>query len=219
VNTSASQTPIFVYGAGGHGKVVADILLACGVEIEGFIDDDPEKHGESFGLKVSGDGGWLAGQATHRPVSVALGIGNNESRRMIAERCTRNNVGILTAVHPSAAIARSAQVSAGVVIMAHAVVNPDSVIAPGAIINTAAIVEHDCRVGNFAHLSPRVTIGGRVEVADLSWLGMGSTVLPGLRIGTGSVVGAGATVLDNVDDWVVVVGSPARIVKELARRI
>lgn len=219
MKTSASQMPVFVYGAGGHGKVVADILLACGIEIEGFIDDDPEKVGETFGLQMSGDGDWLAERAARQLVSVALGIGDNSSRRAVAERCARSNIRILTVVHPSATIASSAQVSAGAVIVAHAVVNPDAVIGPGAIINTAAIVEHDCRVGHFAHLSPRATIGGRVDVADLSWLGMGSTVLPGLRVGTGSIVGAGATVLQDVDDWMVVAGSPARIVKELARRI
>lgn len=217
--TSESQMPVFVYGAGGHGKVVAEILRVCGIEIEGFIEDDPEKHGETFGLKVSGDGDWLAERAALRPVSVALGIGDNSTRREIAERCARSDILILTVVHPSATIAPSARISAGGVIMAHAVINPDSVIGPGAIINTAAIVEHDCRVGNFAHLSPRATIGGRVDVADLSWLGMGSTVLPGLRVGTGSIVGAGATVLQDVGDWTVVAGSPARIVRELARRI
>jgi sugar O-acyltransferase (sialic acid O-acetyltransferase NeuD family) len=219
VTISANQTPVLVYGAGGHGKVVAESLRACGVEIEGFVDDDPEKYGDEFGLKVSGDGDWLVKQAACRSVSVVLGIGNNEPRRAIGERCAKNNVRILTVVHPSAIIAPSAQVSEGVVIMAHAVVNSDAVIEPGAIINTAAIVEHDCRVGSFAHLSPRVTIGGRVEVGDLAWLGMGSTVLPGLRVGTGSIVGAGATVLQDVDDWVVVVGCPARIVKELVHRI
>jgi sugar O-acyltransferase (sialic acid O-acetyltransferase NeuD family) len=219
VKTSISNALVLVYGASGHGKVVADILRACGYEMEGFIDDDPKKCGGALGLNVLGDGKWLMEQTSHRPVSVALGIGDNSSRRAVAERLARNEVRILTVIHPSATVAPSAQVSPGVVIMAHAVVNADAVIGPGAIINTGAVVEHDCRVGSFAHLSPRVTVGGHVEVADLSWLGMGSTVLPGCKVGAGAIVGAGATVLHDVGDSVVVVGTPARILKELVRRL
>jgi sugar O-acyltransferase (sialic acid O-acetyltransferase NeuD family) len=219
VKAQASEGLVIVYGASGHGKVVADILRACGVEVEGFVDDDPLKSAEVSGLKILGDAKWLAERAAREPVAVALGIGDNFARRAVAERSVMAGVQLLTAVHPSATIAPSAKISPGVVIMAHAVVNADAVMGRGAIINTAAIVEHDCNVGNFAHLSPKVAIGGNVQIGDLAWLGIGSTVIPGVNVGMGSIIGAGATVLHDVDDWVVAVGTPARILKEVARRI
>lgn len=219
MRAQASEGYVIVYGASGHGKVVADILFACGMEVEGFIDDDPLKCAQLSDQKILGDATWLAAQAAHQPIAVALGIGDNFARHAVAERCVEIGACLLTAIHPTAAIAPSAKISPGVVIMAHAVVNADAVIGQGAIINTSAVVEHDCDVGTFAHLSPKVAIGGHVQVGDLSWLGIGSTVIPNIKVGTGSIIGAGATVLHDVDDWVVAVGTPARILKELERRI
>lgn len=209
-----SEAPVIIYGASGHGKVVADILRACGMEIEGFVDDEP-----SMSTKVLGNGKWLAEQAAMRPIAIALGVGDNFARRAITERCAASGMRLLATVHPSATIADSVKISPGVVIMPHAVVNADAKIGRGAIINTAAIVEHDCNVGNFAHLSPKAAIGGHVQVGDLSWLGIGATVIPNIKVGTCSIVGAGATVVHDVDDWVVAAGTPARILRELARRI
>ena len=213
-----SEGSAIIYGASGHGKVVADILQACGTRIEGFVDDDPQKSGEMFGLKILGDARYLIERAGRGPVAVALGIGDNFDRCLIAERCVAAHVRLLTAVHPSATVAASAKIGPGVVIMAHAVVNPDAVIQRGAIINTGAIVEHDCNVGSFAHLSPKVAIGGNVQIGELSWLGIGVAVIPQVKVGTGSIVGAGATVVTDVDDWVVAVGTPARVLRKLEPR-
>jgi len=188
------------------------------MEIQGFVDDDPRKPGDVYGLKILGGAEWLAERACCQAVAIALGIGDNFVRRAIVERCAPMGVRLLTAVHPAATISGSAKISPGVVIMAHAVVNADAVIGCGAIVNTGAIIEHDCNVGNFAHLSPRVAIGGHVEIGDFSWLGIGSTVISNRKIGTGSIVGAGATVIHNVDDWVVSVGVPARTLKKLEPR-
>lgn len=214
-----SEAPVIIYGASGHGKVVADILRACSVKIEGFVDDEPSLDALVYGARVLGNGRWLAEQAARQPVTVALGVGDNFARRTIAERCAASGMRLLTAVHTSATIAHSAKISPGVVIMPHAVINADAEIGQGAIINTAAIVEHDCKVGNFAHLSPKTAIGGHVRVGDLSWLGIGATVIPNIKVGTCSIIGAGATVVRDVDDWVVAAGTPARILRELARRI
>lgn len=214
----ASEGPVIIYGAGGHGKVVADILRACETEIEGFVDDDSQKSGQMFGLKILGGAGYLIERASRGSVAVALGIGDNFARRLVAERCAATNAQLLTAVHPSATVADSARIASGVVIMAHAVVNPDAVVQRGAIINTGAIVEHDCKVGEFAHLSPKVAIGGNVELGDLSWLGIGAAVIPKVKVGTGSIVGAGATVVTDIDDWVVAIGTPARILRKLEPR-
>jgi UDP-N-acetylbacillosamine N-acetyltransferase len=185
------------------------------MEVEGFVDDSRKlSH-----LRILGDGKWLVEQASRRPLTVALGIGDNFDRRTVAEQLVTSNVRLLTAIHPSATIAASAKIAPGVVIMAHAVVNADAVIGRGAIINTGAIVEHDCSVGSYAHLSPNVAVGGQVEISDLAWLGIGTSVIPNLKIGVGSIVGAGATVVKDVDEWVLAVGSPARTLKKLARLI
>ena len=209
---TGTPSPIFVYGASGHGKVVADILLTQRVSVAGFIDDAaPTNSAEILGLRVLGDGNWLFQEAECRKVVVALGIGDNAARRRIAERCMGSGVELLTAVHFSAVVAPSAHLSPGVVVMAAAVVNPDAHIGMGAIINTAAIVEHDCRVGDFAHLSPNATMGGGARLGSLSWLGMGAKIIHGVAVGSGTIIGAGAVVVRDIPDQVVAMGIPARV--------
>jgi sugar O-acyltransferase (sialic acid O-acetyltransferase NeuD family) len=212
---STSSSQVIVYGASGHGKVVADILLAQGVEVEGFVDDDPLIAREVFGLKVLGDGNWLIQRAERQATTVALGVGDNFARRRVVDRCNGAAISLLIAVHPTATVAASARLSPGSVVMAHAVVNADAEIGQGAIINTGAIVEHDCRIGDFAHLSPRVAMGGRSEVGDLSWLGIGSVLIHGIKVGSGSIIGAGATVVRDIGDWVIAVGTPAHILRAI----
>jgi sugar O-acyltransferase (sialic acid O-acetyltransferase NeuD family) len=211
IETPASS-PVFVYGASGHGKVVADILLSQCVSVAGFIDDAaPTNSADILGLKMLGDGNWLFQEAERRRVVAALGIGDNATRRRIAERCMESGVELLTAVHPSAVVASSAQLSCGVVVMAAAVINPDAHIGIGAIINTAAIVEHDCRVGDFAHLSPNATMGGGARLGSLSWLGIGAKIIHGVTVGSGTIIAAGAVVVRDIPDHVVAMGIPARV--------
>lgn len=211
IATPASRS-IFVYGASGHGKVVADALLTQGIHLAGFIDDAvPADSAEILGLKIVGDGRWLFQQGKRGKVSVALGIGDNAARRRISEKCMDAGVELLTAVHSSAVVAPSAQLSPGVVVMAAAVVNPDAYIGMGAIINTASVVEHDCRVGDFAHLSPNATMGGGARLGSLSWLGMGATIIHGVTVGSGTMIAAGAVVVSDIPDQVVAMGIPARV--------
>ncbi len=219
MNETTSEVKVLVYGASGHGKVVADILWALGIEVAGFIDDDPAKSGELLGLPILGNGIWLAEHAARQKVRVALGIGDNFARQLVMDRCHSAGVELLTAVHPSATIAPSAKLGSGTVVMAQAAINPDAVIGQGVIINTGAIVEHDCRIGDFAHLSPKAAIGGNGTVGNFAWLGIGCTVIHGVDVGAGSMIGAGATVVRDIGEWVVAMGTPARVSREIKRRI
>lgn len=207
---------VFVYGASGHGKVVADILLAGNIAVEGFIDDDPSRQSaELLGLPVSGDGNWLTTQAQNGHVSVALGIGDNFARCKLASRCIAMKVELITAVHPSATIAPSSVLGRGVVAAAGCRVNPDAYVGDGTILNTGTVVEHDCRLGTFTHLSPNAAMGGGAKLGDFSWIGMGAVVIHQVTVGAGCVVGAGAAVIQDLRDWVVAVGVPARVIKEI----
>lgn len=206
---------IFVYGAGGHGKVVGDILLCSGItDLLGFVDDDERRIGGlALGLPVFGDGEWLRAQSRVTPVAVALGIGDNAARRRVAQQCAERGIEIRTAVHPSAVIARSAQAGTGTVIMANAVINPDARIGAGAIINTGAIVEHDCVVGDFAHVAPNAVMGGASQLGAESQLSLGAVILPCTCVGSGTMVGAGAVVTKDVPAGETVVGVPAKPLK------
>lgn len=196
---------IVVYGAGGHGKVVADILLARGDDVVGFVDDGVPDGSTVLGLPVLGGAEWLRSASK---IGVALGVGSNAGRQRIAAALKHP---VITAVHPSAVIARSARIGDGAIVMANAAVNADAVVGAGAIVNTGAVIEHDCVLGDYAHVSPNAALGGAARLGKRSHLGLGAVILPGIAVGDDTVVGAGAVVARALGDGVVAMGVPARV--------
>jgi len=210
-----------VYGAGGHGKVVADLLVSRGQkEFAGFVDDREELWGSMvMGFAVLGGGEWLQSEAGSARIAIALGVGDNMSRHSIAESCAHWGAEILTLVHPRAAVSRAARVGRGSVLMANATVNVDAVVGDGVIVNSGALVEHDVEVGEYAHVAPNAAMGGGSSLGGFSHLGIGASVLPCVHIGAHSVVGAGAVVVKNLPDEVVAIGIPAKIHRQGRREV
>lgn len=204
---------LLVFGAGGHGKVVADAAQLAGYEVAGFIDDDPARAGQRFfGLPVLSFEVATRDQRGPGALCVAMAIGDNALRQRCMERVRAAGLELPVVRHPSAVIAPSARIGDGTLVAATAVVNADASVAEGVILNTGSVVEHDCTVGAFVHVSPNAALGGAVVIGDRSHLGLGAVILPGIRVGADVRVGAGAAVVRDVEDGVTVVGVPARAV-------
>lgn len=205
------MTKLYLWGAGGHAKVVFDIARAShpALPIE-FIDEDPFRAGQQFcGCPVLGSID-AAGAAT--PASggaMFIAIGSNQARARCAAAARRRGWPLATLIHPSAIVSPNASLGDGTVVMPRAVVNAGAVVGENCIINTAAVVEHDCRIGDHVHLSPGVLLGGEVTVEDYAHLGLGAVVLPRGLVGSHAVVGAGAVVLHGVPSGETVAGVPA----------
>lgn len=216
-----AESGVVVYGAGGHGKVVADAASAAGLRVLGFVDDGPGRDPSRrvLDLPVLGDRRWLSSHAGERDFVVALGIGDNAVRAKVAEACVGAGVALATVVHPRATVSPSARLEAGVVVLAGAVVNPDAHIGRGAIINTASVIEHDVYIGEFAHISPNAAMGGAARVEALAHVGVGASLLPGVSVGARSVVGAGGVVARDVAGDTVAYGVPARAMRSLAKEV
>jgi sugar O-acyltransferase (sialic acid O-acetyltransferase NeuD family) len=212
-----SMKKMFVYGASGHGKVVADILIACKQpNFVGFVDDRADLGGANvLGLPVCGNGQWLQQEAEKMPVAVALGIGDNFVRQQVAEQCFAWGAELVTVVHPTASVSASVRLGPGTVVMAQVAINPDSRIGRGAIVNTSASVDHDVEIGDFAHVAPNASMGGASRLGTLSQLGIGAVIIHGVGVGARSMVGAGAVVVSDIPDGVVAFGVPARIHRKL----
>lgn len=203
---------VVVLGAGGHGKVVCDVVLSMGEIVEGFVDDAKPPGSKVLGLPVLGNTTWLLAH----PARVALGIGDNVRRAELADKLEQSGSSLFTAVHSQATIAPSATLGAGAVVMARAVVNASALVDRGAIVNTSAVVEHDCVVGAFAHLSPAAALGGGARIGASAHVGLGALVLPSIAVGDRSIVGAGAVVTRDTEAGVVVRGVPARLGRRLS---
>ncbi|HVY27459.1 MAG TPA: acetyltransferase [Polyangiaceae bacterium] len=201
---------IIVYGAGGHGRVVLDALVSAGLgdQVLGFVDDGLGVGERRDGFSVLGGEAFLSDA---RGLRVALGIGDNHARARLAQLCIEQGLEPMTALHPRAIIASSVRIGAGSLVCAGAVLNPGAVVGQGSIVNSAAVIEHDCKLGSFVHVSPNATLGGAVELGDYVHLGLAACVLPGLSVGEGAVVGAGAVVTRSIPSRAVAYGVPARV--------
>lgn len=196
----------YLIGAGGHAKVIADILIACGRPPVAFLDDAPP-HNYVLGIPV------IQGLVLAEPGSaVIVAVGDNDTRMRLARRYTVFDV----AVHPSATVSRDAEIGPGSVVMAGAVINAGARVGAHCIINTNATVDHDCLISDFAHVAPGATLGGNVQVGIGSMVGLGASVSHGRIIGEYTIVGAGSTVVRDLPERVVAVGSPARILRARA---
>lgn len=205
-----------LYGAGGHGKVVAHVARAAGWEVVAWVDDGVAR-AEGAGAPRAPDPRepltWAAFEARRRELGVrhvALAIGDNASRERVHARVVAAGLRVVSLVHPSAVVAPDAVVGEGAVVMPGAILNPDCAVGPGAIVNSGAVVEHDCRVGPYAHLSPNAALGGGATVGARTHVGLGAAVLPGVAVGADVRVGAGAVVHRDVEDGLTVAGVPAR---------
>jgi sugar O-acyltransferase (sialic acid O-acetyltransferase NeuD family) len=197
---------------------VADLVCALGHSVAGFVDDDPEKTDsavDSIGSRVTmtvqtllqhvAANGELPTGADH----LALAIGDNARRLELFTQLRPHIARAL--IHPSAVVSPTARVGDGSVVCALCAINPEARVGCAAIINTGAIVEHDCTVDDGVHLSPGAVLCGTVSVGARSWIGAASVVIQGRCVGRDSIVGAGAVVVHDVPDGVVVFGNPARM--------
>ena len=207
---------VIILGAGGHGRVVLDILLQAGKHKPiGFLDNNEALSGRRIdGLPVLGGMERLQDIHERGITGAIVAIGNNGVRRAFGDVIEREGLQLINAVHPSAQLARSVSLGKGVVVAAGALVCTHCQIGDYAILNTGCIVDHESMIGTSAHVCPGVRLAGHVTVESGAFVGIGATVVQNVRIGFEAIVGAGAVVTQDVDSMTTVVGVPARVVKD-----
>jgi sugar O-acyltransferase (sialic acid O-acetyltransferase NeuD family) len=205
---------VLVIGAGGHGQVVADILLRMAdagsdVSIVGYLDDNLSLAGQRMlDLPVLGP---LANLNAIPHDAVVVAVGGNKTRQRLASELASQGERFLTARHPRSVIAPDVSIGLGSMICAGVIVNTGSAIGAHAILNTGSTIDHHNQVGDFAHVAPGVHLGGDVHIGVGTLIGIGSTVLPQHSVGNWAVVGAGSTVIRDIPSGVTAVGTPARV--------
>jgi sugar O-acyltransferase (sialic acid O-acetyltransferase NeuD family) len=204
-----------IYGAGGHAKVVAEILRLNGWQVIGFLDAaNPKREGEDFyGSKILGGDEVLEELLRSGVTNTIVGFGDNRRRNATGERLVGMGFRLLTALHPNAICAGDASIGEGAVVAAGTVLGPSSRVGKNAIINSHASLDHDCIVADGAHVGPGAIITGFVEIGECAWIGAGAVIADHKRIAADAIVGAGAVVVKDVSEAVVVMGVPARVVR------
>lgn len=210
---------IVLVGAGGHCKVIIDIIESNEkYEIMGVTDKAYDLCEEKFVLNIPiiGDDSILKELYNRgvRNAFVCIGaLQNIEVRDKIFNNLKAIGFNLPVLTHKYAIVSPYAKIHGGTCVMAGAIINPNALIEENCIINTGAIIEHDCIVQRNSHISPRACIAGGVNIGCNTHIGMGSSIIQLLHIGDNVIIGAGAVVIENIRDNVVAVGIPSKIIK------
>jgi sugar O-acyltransferase (sialic acid O-acetyltransferase NeuD family) len=195
---------IIVYGGGGHGKTLIELLRRLGsYQIAGIIDDGIPSGTTVLETLVLGGAEALPDlyrQGVRLAVNAVGGIGNLGIRVQVFRHLAEAGFICPVVIHPSAVVEASATLSPGVQVFAQAYVGTDSKVGFGGIINTGAIVSHDCNLGDYVNISPGAILAGEVQVGSGALVGMGATVNLQVRVGAGARIGNGATVKADVPE-------------------
>lgn len=181
---------ILIVGAGGHGRSVAEALIAADVfSISGFVDDGCISDAV-LGLPVLGktaDLYHLNGEATHAIVA----IGKNDLREDLCNQVLAAGFQLATVIHPRAIVSPSARIAAGCTVMAGAVVGACASLGFGVIVNSGAVVDHDSIVMDYGHLGVGACMAGGAVLGRAAWMQSGVALGYGVRIPAGVILPPG----------------------------
>jgi UDP-perosamine 4-acetyltransferase len=211
----SNKPVIYLLGAGGHGKVVADALAGMGTPVTAILDHGLSPGAVACGATVLGDDDALA-RLDPATALLALGVGANPStsrRAAIFNDAKSQGWNFISVKHKSVISSDTCVVAEGCQLMAGVILQSGVRLGINTVINTGARIDHDCAIGAHAFISPGVTLCGDVQVGDEVFIGAGAVVAPGIKIGSGAVIGAGAIVLRDIADGNFAAGNPATIKK------
>jgi acetyltransferase EpsM len=202
------------WGCGGHAGVALDAARRQGTyEVAAFIDDNPSGARIHAGLPILA-ADQLGDLFVRGITGMVITVGDEAARSKIAEIAAAAGFTLCTIIHPSAVIASNVQIGEGTVVFAGAVIQPGVRVGRNAVINTCVSVDHDCLIDCGAQLAPRVVLGGNVTIGSRTFVGIGSTVVNGIRVGNDCLIGAGSVVVRDIPDRRLAYGVPARVIRE-----
>jgi sugar O-acyltransferase (sialic acid O-acetyltransferase NeuD family) len=199
-----------ILGAGGHGKVVADIAEQSGWNVHFFDGAHPQVNHCGVWSVVGNEEYLIDHCSAYSAVFIA--IGNNAIREKKHNKLKSAGFNIATLISPTATTSKYSNIGEGVLVVGNACINIGAHIHTGAIINTGANIDHDCIIDEFSHISPGANLAGEVRIGTRTWVGVGSSVIQGIEVGHDVIIGAGSVVINNLPAQNTAVGCPARIV-------
>lgn len=202
------KNKLLILGAGGHGKVVADIALKMNKWNNIYFLDDDESISEAISIKRVGK--LEDSYKMIKEFDFFVAIGNNSDRMKIQSHLEDLGANIPILIHPTAIIGADVKVDIGTVIMAGVVINCCTTIGKGCIVNTNSNIDHDNFIDDYVHISPGSSLGGTVNIGTKTWIGIGSTIINNVSIGKDCIFGAGSVIITDILESGTYVGVPSK---------
>ncbi len=209
----SDRRPLVVLGTTRFSESVAETASLAGFAVAGFVENlARERCAEPLcGLPVRWIDDAAALAATHEAI---CGLGTTK-RRVFVEQAAALDFRFATVVHPTAYVAPSTTLGAGVYVGPHAAISASCRIGDHVIVLQGSLVGHHVEIGDFSSLMMGANVAGSTRIGSATWIATGATVIDHVTVGSHAVVAAGAVVVEDVPDGVQVVGVPARVVKEV----
>ncbi|MCH9644432.1 MAG: acetyltransferase [Gammaproteobacteria bacterium] len=191
--------PVIVLGAGGHAKVCIDILKRSGRDILGLVA--PDRQSPALNVKQLGDDRVVL---TYSPGEVLLvnGIGHmprNKLRYDIYKKFKDKEYNFETLVHPDAVVADDVLLKEGAQVMAGAIIQPSTIVGRNTIVNTKVSIDHDGAIGSYCHIAPGATLCGGVVLKDHVFVGAGATIIQNVQVSIDAIISTGAVIKQDAE--------------------
>jgi sugar O-acyltransferase (sialic acid O-acetyltransferase NeuD family) len=205
------KKPVAIIGYSGHAYVIIDIFLNAGRLVTAYCDAE-EKLRNPYHLQYLGKESEVINKL--KKFDFFACVGHNGIRQKIHLQMSELLRNPINAIHPSAVISSSVKMQDGIMIAANSTINPLVEIGRGVILNTSCSVDHECIIGDFAHIAPGAVLCGNVKVGKGSFVGANAVIRQGITIGNNVMIGAGAVIVKDLPDNVVVVGNPQKVLEK-----
>ena len=143
-----------------------------------------------------------------------IGTTTVQKYELVHELKERYKIKISQLIHPKVVMGSNVQLGEGVVINGQVVMGPNVFLDDYCVVNRAVSIGHDVKVGKYTNIGPGVTLGGSSKIGDKCVIGIGATVLDRIHIGDWSVIGAGSLVTKDLQEGVVAMGIPAKVMRK-----
>lgn len=207
---------LFIVGCGNVGGFVAynfDNFNCDQYEIQGFLDDDQNKHGKMFfGFNVLGGVALL--DAEKEGVAVVIGIADPVTKKSVRDRITTPGITFPPLVSRDAWISNAVTIGEGAVIYPGVTIDYHVTIGDFVLVNKNCSLGHDSILSRYSTLAPGVCLAGFTHLEECVNVGINSATKQHVRIGRCSVIGGMAMVIKDVPAGVTAVGVPARVVSK-----
>ncbi|MGE3710107.1 MAG: acetyltransferase [Hyphomicrobiaceae bacterium] len=205
-----------IVGAGGLAREILEVVLDINCvtptwDIVGFVvigDYSAPEDLHNYPVFRA-----LDSVAALSDLHLVIAVGNPASRHRVASRIPTGSVQWASLIHPRAWIGRHVEIGHGTVVCAGASITTDIRLGQHVLVDRSSTIGHDAVLDDFVTLNPGTCIAGRVHLETGVECGTGAILIPDVRVGAWSILGAGTVVTNSLPPNVTAVGSPARITK------